>query len=70
MSHSNDTAHGTDPPDTAATRPYVAITGDAHAGASVEMYREYLDPEYREDFDAWRSAYRGTIGSHSATRLP
>jgi len=36
----------------AGGRPYVVITGDTHAGASVDAYREYLDPEHREDFDA------------------
>jgi predicted TIM-barrel fold metal-dependent hydrolase len=39
-------------------RCYVTISGDTHAGASIDTYREYLDPKYRDDFDAWRSAYR------------
>jgi len=39
-------------------RPYVAITGDTHAGAAIDMYRDYLDPSWRDDFDAWRGAYR------------
>ena len=29
-------------------RPYGASTGDTHAGASVDMYRDYLDPAYRD----------------------
>ena len=33
-------------------RPYISITADAHGGASVEAYREYLDTEYRDAFDA------------------
>jgi predicted TIM-barrel fold metal-dependent hydrolase len=41
-----------------ARRPYVTISGDTHAGAPIETYREYLDPKYRADFDAWRSQYR------------
>jgi len=41
-----------------SSRPYVTITGDTHAGAAVDTYRDYLDPKYRDDFDAWRSAYR------------
>jgi len=45
-------------------RPYVTITGDTHAGASVEMYRAYLDPSYRDDFDAWRSTYRNPSKKH------
>lgn len=41
-----------------AQRPYITITGDTHAGAAIDMYREYLDPAYRADFDAWRGQYR------------
>ena len=45
-------------------RPYVVITGDTHAGASVDAYRDYLDPSYRDDFDAWRAAYRNPSKKH------
>ncbi len=38
-----------------ANRPYVVLTGDTHAGAPIEMYREYLDPAYRDQFDATRN---------------
>jgi len=41
-----------------AERPYITITADTHAGAAIDMYREYLDPADRADFDAWRGAYR------------
>jgi predicted TIM-barrel fold metal-dependent hydrolase len=41
-------------------RPYITITADAHAGASLDTYREYLDPKYREPFDTWRTALRGS----------
>ncbi len=44
--------------------PYVTITGDTHAGAAIDMYREYLDPVYRDDFDAWRGAYRNPSQKH------
>ena len=47
-----------------ADRPYVAITGDAHAGAPIDGYREYLDPAYRAEFDEWRSAYRNPAKKH------
>ncbi len=40
-----------------ATDHYVVISSDCHAGASHAQYREYLDPEWREEFDEWRSAY-------------
>src|SRR3954464_12245955 len=31
---------------------YVIITADSHAGGSHKQYREFLDPKYRDDFDA------------------
>jgi hypothetical protein len=37
---------------------YTIITSDSHAGGSHAAYREYLDPKYRDDFDAWRGKYR------------
>ena len=37
---------------------YTIISADCHAGGSHEMYREYLDPAYRDAFDAWRGEYR------------
>jgi predicted TIM-barrel fold metal-dependent hydrolase len=38
--------------------PYTIISADCHAGGSHKAYREYLDPKYHEDFDAWRGKYR------------
>jgi predicted TIM-barrel fold metal-dependent hydrolase len=37
---------------------YTVITADSHAGGSHSAYREYLDPKYLEDFDAWRGKYK------------
>jgi len=37
---------------------YMLISSDTHAGGSHAAYREYLDPAYLEDFDAWRNKYR------------
>src|SRR3954451_3472877 len=37
---------------------YVVITADSHAGGSHAQYREFLDPAYRDDFDAWRERYK------------
>ena len=31
---------------------YLVISSDCHAGLPPERYREYLDPQYREVFDA------------------
>ena len=45
-------------------RPYVAITADTHAGAAIDAYREYLDPGWRAEFDAWRGSYRNPSEKH------
>src|SRR3954454_3441009 len=37
---------------------YTIISADCHAGGSHAMYREYLDPQYVDDFDAWRNQYK------------
>jgi predicted TIM-barrel fold metal-dependent hydrolase len=37
---------------------YVVISADTHAGGSHAQYREYLDPAYVDDFDAWRAKYK------------
>lgn len=37
---------------------YAVISSDCHAGANHQAYREYLDPKFREDFDAWRGEYK------------
>jgi predicted TIM-barrel fold metal-dependent hydrolase len=44
--------------------PYIVITGDTHAGASIDAYREYLDPAWRAAFDEWRGAYRNPSKKH------
>ncbi len=44
--------------------PYVVITADTHAGASLEGYREYLDPRWRGEFDDWRSRYANPSRKH------
>jgi predicted TIM-barrel fold metal-dependent hydrolase len=46
---------------TAPTKPgdhYTIISSDCHAGGSHEMYRDYLESKYLDDFDAWRAKYR------------
>jgi len=40
------------------TDRYTIISADCHAGGSHAQYREFLDPAYRDDFDAWREKYR------------
>src|SRR3954469_8255875 len=35
---------------------YLVISADGHAGPPAEVYREYLDPDYREKFDDHQKA--------------
>jgi predicted TIM-barrel fold metal-dependent hydrolase len=37
---------------------YTVISADCHAGGSHAAYREYLDPAFHADFDAWRGRYK------------
>jgi predicted TIM-barrel fold metal-dependent hydrolase len=48
--------------------PYIFITADTHAGAPIDAYREYLDPQWRGEFDAWRAAYRNPSKKHLGTK--
>jgi predicted TIM-barrel fold metal-dependent hydrolase len=36
---------------TGGPQPYIVISADCHAGPESPVYRDYLDPEYREAFD-------------------
>ncbi|MEM9255788.1 MAG: amidohydrolase family protein [Pseudomonadota bacterium] len=47
-----------------SNQPFVVITADAHAGASIDSYREYLDPEFKTEFDEWRSSYKNPAKKH------
>jgi len=40
------------------TDRYTIISSDCHAGANHATYREYLDPQWRDAFDAWRGGYK------------
>ena len=40
---------------------YTIISADTHAGGSHEQYREYLDPEWRDEFDEWRGAVQEPV---------
>lgn len=43
---------------TEADDRYTIISADCHAGGSHAAYREYLDPKFLDDFDAWRGKYK------------
>ncbi|MGH7288949.1 MAG: amidohydrolase family protein, partial [Myxococcota bacterium] len=51
-----------------AARPYVVITADSHAGASVETYRDYLDEKHKQLFDEWRGSYRNPQQKHIGSK--
>jgi hypothetical protein len=36
---------------------YVVITSDSHVGAPLNIYRQYLEKEFLEEFDAWRDTF-------------
>lgn len=36
---------------------YVVVSSDTHAGADLLDYRQYLDPQWRAEFDAWAAEY-------------
>jgi len=48
--------------------PYTVITADAHAGASIDTYREYLDAKHRKLFDEWRGSYRNPQRQHIGSK--
>ena len=37
---------------------YMMISQDCHAGAPWFVYRKYLDPQFREEYDRWISEYQ------------
>jgi len=51
-------------PSVRGDEPYVLISADTHAGANIATYREYLDPKYRDEFDAWRAGYKNPQKEH------
>jgi predicted TIM-barrel fold metal-dependent hydrolase len=48
--------------------PYTLISADCHAGGNHEMYREYLDARYLDEFDRWRGAYSNPFKDLQAGR--
>ena len=48
---------------------YTIISPTRHAGGSHAQYREYLDPKYLDDFDAWREKYKNPFKDLSDTDL-
>jgi predicted TIM-barrel fold metal-dependent hydrolase len=51
-----------------AGAPYITITADTHAGAAIDSYRAYLDPAWRDEFDAWRGSYKNPAKKHVGSK--
>lgn len=51
-----------------SSKPYAVITSDAHAGASIAAYREYLDAKHQALFDEWRGSYRNPQREHIGSK--
>jgi predicted TIM-barrel fold metal-dependent hydrolase len=51
-----------------SSTPYICITADTHAGASLDTYGEYLDPGYRSEFAEWRGRYRNPAKKHIGSK--
>lgn len=51
-----------------SSAPYAVITSDAHAGASIATYRDYLDAEHRALFDEWRGGYKNPQRAHIGSK--
>ena len=51
-----------------SSTPYICITSDTHAGASLDTYGEYLDPGYRSEFNEWRGRYRNPAKKHIGSK--
>ncbi|MCP5055946.1 MAG: amidohydrolase [bacterium] len=50
------------------SQPYAVITSDAHAGASIQSYREYLDEKHKALFDEWRGTYKNPQKKHIGSK--
>ena len=51
-----------------STEPYAVITSDAHAGASIAAYRDYLDGRHQQLFDQWRGSYSNPQRQHIGSK--
>ena len=47
-----------------SSKPYITNTSDSHAGASIDAYRDYLDPGERGAFDEWRGSSSSDSKKH------
>ena len=51
---------------------YIVVSSDGHAGPPAELYRDYLDPEFRDRFDEHQetmTAFRASMETESSKRF-
>ena len=51
---------------------YIVVSSDGHAGPPAELYRDYLDPEFRSRFDEHQetvNAFRASMETDSSKRF-
>ena len=51
---------------------YIVVSSDGHAGPPAELYRDYLDPEFRSRFDEHQetvNAFRASMETESSKRF-
>ena len=48
---------------------YLMISQDCHAGAPWFIYRKYLDPQYREEYERWVTGVIGDISHLDQTQM-
>ena len=51
---------------------YIVVSSDGHAGPPAELYRDYLDPEFRSRFDEHQetmTAFRASMETESSKRF-
>jgi predicted TIM-barrel fold metal-dependent hydrolase len=48
--------------------PYIVISADTHAGASIQDYRDYLDDKHKALFDDWRGEYKNPQQKHIGSK--
>ena len=39
------------------TSKLLSVSSDGHVGPQTERYRDYMDPEYRVEFELWFTEY-------------
>jgi predicted TIM-barrel fold metal-dependent hydrolase len=50
-------------------RRYVIVSSDAHAGADLLDYKDYLDKAFHDDFDAWSATFRDAWADYDVEML-